>query len=62
MFVIWILVAIFGEIFRNDDTGGGARALRLIFVIVLPSLGLPVYLIANGGKMQQRSLVFTPGS
>jgi hypothetical protein len=53
---IWILIAIFGDIFRSDDMGGGAKALWVIFVIVLPFLGILVYLIARGGKMQQRSL------
>ena len=53
---IWILIAIFGDIFRSDDLGGGAKALWVIFVIVLPFLGILVYLIARGAKMQQRSL------
>ena len=53
---IWILIAIFGDIFRSDDMGGGAKALWVIFVIVLPFLGILVYLIARGAKMQQRSL------
>ncbi len=53
---IWILIAIFGDIFRSDDMGGGAKALWVIFVIVLPFLGILVYLVARGGKMQQRSL------
>ena len=43
---IWILIAIFGDIFRSDDLGGGAKALWVIFVIVLPFLGILVYLIA----------------
>lgn len=53
---IWILIAIFGDIFRSDDLGGGAKALWTIFVIVLPFLGILIYLIARGGKMQERSL------
>jgi Na+-transporting methylmalonyl-CoA/oxaloacetate decarboxylase gamma subunit len=53
---IWILIAIFGDIFRSDDMGGWAKALWVIFVIVLPFLGILIYLIARGGKMQQRSL------
>ncbi len=53
---IWILVAIFGDIFRSDDMGGGAKALWVIFVIIVPFLGILVYLIARGGKMQERSL------
>jgi Short C-terminal domain/Phospholipase_D-nuclease N-terminal len=53
---IWILVAIFGDIFRSSDMSGWAKALWVIFVIVLPFLGILVYLIARGGKMQERSM------
>ena len=53
---IWILIAIFGDIFRSPDMGGWAKALWVIFVIVLPFLGILVYLIARGGKMQERSM------
>ena len=35
--------------------GGGAKALWVIFVIVLPFLGIFVYLIARGGKMHERA-------
>ena len=52
----WILIAIFSDIFRSHDMGGWAKALWVIFVIVLPFLGILVYLIARGGKMQERSL------
>ena len=52
---IWILFMIFGDIFRSDDMGGGAKALWVIFVIVLPFLGILIYLIARGGKMQERA-------
>jgi ABC-type multidrug transport system fused ATPase/permease subunit len=53
---IWILIAIFGDIFRSEDIGGWAKALWVIFVIILPFLGILVYLIARGGKMQQRAI------
>jgi Na+-transporting methylmalonyl-CoA/oxaloacetate decarboxylase gamma subunit len=53
---IWILISIFGDIFRSDDMGGWTKALWVIFVIVLPFLGILIYLIARGGKMQERSL------
>ena len=53
---IWILIAIFGDIFTSHDMGGWAKAFWVIFVIVLPFLGILVYLIARGGKMQERSL------
>jgi len=52
---IWLLIAIFVDIFRSDMSGWG-KAAWTIFVIVLPFLGVFVYLIANGGKMQERSV------
>ena len=58
MFVIWIwvLIAIFGDIFRSDDMGGGMKAFWIIFVVILPWLGVLVYLIARGGGMQKRAI------
>ena len=57
LFVIWIwlLITVFIDIFRSHDMGGWAKALWVIFVIVLPFLGVFVYLIARGGKMQERA-------
>jgi hypothetical protein len=52
---IWLLITVFIDIFRSRDIGGGAKALWCIFVIVLPFLGVFVYLIARGGKMQERA-------
>jgi hypothetical protein len=57
MFVIWIwlLISIFADIFRSDISGFG-KAAWIFFVIILPFLGVLVYLIANGTKMQERSM------
>ena len=56
-FIIWIWLAImvFVDIFRSHDMGGVAKALWVLFVIILPFLGVFVYLIARGGGMQQRA-------
>jgi hypothetical protein len=56
-FIIWIylLFMVFVDIFRSRDMGGLAKALWVIFVIVLPFLGVFVYLIARGGKMHERA-------
>jgi hypothetical protein len=58
LFVIWIwlLFAIFGDIFRSEDLSGWGKALWSIFVIVLPYLGVFVYLIARGHKMQAHAM------
>jgi hypothetical protein len=57
LFVIWIwlLIMVFSDIFRSHDLGGWAKALWSIFVIVIPFLGVFVYLIARGGKMHERA-------
>ena len=53
---IWILIAIFSDIFRSHDMSGWVKALWVIFVIVLPFLGILIYLIARGGKMQEHAV------
>ena len=52
---IWLLIYIFMDIFRSHDMGGLAKAVWVIFVIILPFIGVFVYLIARGGKMHERS-------
>ncbi len=52
---IWLLIMVFVDIFRSHDMGGLAKALWVIFVIILPFLGVFVYLIARGGKMHERA-------
>jgi hypothetical protein len=53
---IWLLIGIFGDIFRSDDLGGWGKALWTLFVIITPFLGVLVYLIARGKGMQERSI------
>lgn len=52
---IWLLISIFIDIFRTDMSGWG-KALWVIFVIVLPFLGVLVYLIVHGDDMQKRAM------
>ena len=51
----WLLFIVFGDLFRRHDIGGWAKAGWTIFVIVLPFLGIFVYLIAEGKGMGDRS-------
>ena len=44
---IWLLIMVFMDIFRSHDLGGWAKALWVIFIIILPFLGVFVYLIAG---------------
>ena len=53
---IWILITVFADIFRRKDIGGGTKALWIVFVIVLPYLGVLVYLIANHDGMADRNI------
>ena len=53
---IWLLVVVFGDIFRSHDLGGWSKALWTIFIIVVPYLGVFVYLIARGHKMQEHAV------
>jgi hypothetical protein len=52
----WLLITVFADVFRRHDTSGFAKVLWIIFVIVLPFLGVFIYLIANHDGMTQRSM------
>ncbi|MET0865554.1 MAG: SHOCT domain-containing protein [Nakamurella sp.] len=58
LFFAWImcLFYIFGDIFRSKDLGGAAKTFWVIFVIIIPWLGILVYLIARGSGMHERQL------
>ena len=57
LFFIWIylLIVVFSDIFRSHDLGGFAKAIWVIFVILVPYLGVLVYLIARGNKMSEHA-------
>lgn len=58
LFVAWIfvLISVISDIFRSKDMGGGGKAIWVIFVIVIPWLGVLVYLIARGDSMADRQV------
>jgi hypothetical protein len=58
LWIAWIVVLfrVITDIFRSRDLGGGAKALWAIFVIVVPFLGVLVYLIARGHSMADRDV------
>src|SRR3954468_10134923 len=53
---IWMLIAVFADVFRSHDLSGWGKALWTLFVIVTPFLGVFVYLIARGHKMNEHAL------
>src|SRR5215208_2332759 len=50
----WLLITVFSDLFRRQDTSGWAKAAWSLFVIVLPYLGVFVYLISQGKEMAER--------
>jgi hypothetical protein len=53
---IWLLIVVFTDIFRRKDTSGFAKVAWIIFVIIVPYLGVFVYLIAEHDGMTERSV------
>ena len=51
---IWILITVLMDLFRRHDVGGWAKAAWTLFVIVLPFLGVFMYLITQGKGMAER--------
>jgi len=50
----WLLITVFADLFRRHDVSGWGKAGWTLFVIVLPFLGVFVYLIAQGKHMAER--------
>ena len=53
---LWILITVFIDLFRSHDLSGWAKALWFVFILILPLIGVLVYLIARGGKMQEHAV------
>ncbi|HET6772663.1 MAG TPA: SHOCT domain-containing protein [Acidimicrobiales bacterium] len=61
VFFLWImwfflLFRVIADVFRSDDLGGWAKAAWLIFVLLVPFLGVFVYVIARGDEMGRRDV------
>src|SRR3974390_1462339 len=53
---IWILIYVFIDIFRSRDLSGWAKALWFLFVLLIPLIGVLVYLIVRGSSMHERAV------
>ena len=53
---IWILITVFIDIFRSHDLSGWGKALWFLFVLIIPLVGVLVYLIVRGGSMHERAV------
>lgn len=52
----WVLISVVADVFRSKDLDGLTKALWIAFVILLPWLGVLVYLIVRGDKMQEHNV------
>jgi len=52
---IWLLIVVFSDLFRSHDLSGWAKAFWVIGIIILPYLGVFIYLIARGHKMAEHA-------
>jgi hypothetical protein len=55
VFFFWLLIMVFSDLFRRHDIGGGMKTLWVLFVILLPFLGVFFYLITQGRGIGERS-------
>jgi type VI protein secretion system component VasK len=53
---IWLMISVFIDIFRSHDMKGWVKALWILFVLVIPLVGILVYFIVRGDKMRAHSI------
>jgi hypothetical protein len=53
---IWLAITVFVDIFRSRDLSGVGKAVWVVFVVLVPYLGVFVYLLFRGGKMHERAV------
>ncbi len=51
---IWVVIGVIGDVFRSRDLSGVAKGFWVLFIILVPWLGVLVYLIARGRGMEER--------
>lgn len=52
---IWVLITVISDVFRNGELSGWGKALWVLGIIILPWLGVIIYLIVNGEGMEERN-------
>jgi hypothetical protein len=53
---IWILISIIGDLFRDHELSGVAKAVWVFFLVFLPFFGVLLYLIVRGNGMRDRTI------
>jgi hypothetical protein len=51
----WLLIIVIGDVFTRHDIGGWKKAAWLLFLLIVPFIGVFAYLIANGDGIAQRN-------
>jgi hypothetical protein len=52
----WLLITILADLFRRRDVGGGTKVLWVIFLIIIPFVGVLAYLLINHDEMAERNI------
>ena len=52
----WLLITVMGDLFRRDDTGGFAKVIWIVALVLLPYLGVFAYLLTQGSGMARRNM------
>ena len=52
----WLLITVMSDLFRRHDVGGFGKVIWVIFLVVLPYLGVFAYLLTQGGGMAKRNM------
>ena len=52
---IWMVIAVLTDVFRRDDAGGAKKVVWTLVIVILPLIGVLIYLVANGDGMATRS-------
>ena len=53
---IWVVISVIGDVFRSKDIGGFSKAFWVLFVIVIPWLGVLSYILIRGSGMEERNM------
>jgi ABC-type multidrug transport system fused ATPase/permease subunit len=56
MVFFWLLITVFADLFRDHSLSGWAKAAWILFVVILPFIGILIYFIARGSGMQERAI------
>jgi len=52
---LWLLISVIGDLFRRDDVGGFGKVIWIIFLVLLPYLGVFAYILTQGRGMGERN-------